>query len=131
MRFQASVNSLAIDLRFSIKWKYRVLASLFAVMMLYLLGSAIGCILQASKRGGNTYRIMLFSMVITYGSWVASSLLALDPWHLLSSMFQYLLLVPFYINLLNMCAYQADKMDHPLVLITVALSAMHSPIWTT
>jgi chitin synthase len=76
-------------------------------MMLYLLGSAIVCILQASKHGGDTYRIMLFSMVITYGSWVASSFLAFDPWHLFSSMFQYLLLAPFYINLLNMCVLQA------------------------
>lgn len=93
----------------SIKWKYRVLAGLFGVIMLYLLGSAIVCILQASKKGGNIYRVMLFSLIITYGSWTASSLLAFDPWHLISSMFQYLLLAPFYINLLNMCVLRSQS----------------------
>ena len=90
------------NLRFRIKWKYRVLASLFAFVMLYLLGSAVVCILQASKQGGNIYRVMLFSIIITYGSWTASSLLAFDPWHMVSSMLQYLFLAPFYVNLLNM-----------------------------
>ena len=80
-----------------------MLASLFAVIMLYLLGSAAVCILQASKQGGDIYRVMLFSLIITYGAWIASSVLAFDPWHLVSSMFQYLLLAPFYINLLSMC----------------------------
>lgn len=91
----------------SIKWKYRVLAGFFAAIMLYLLASAIICILQASKQGGNMYQVMLFSLIITYGSWATSSLLAFDPWHLISSMFQYLLLAPFYINLLNMYALQS------------------------
>lgn len=71
-------------------------------MMLYLLAAAVVCILQASKQGGNAYQVMLFSLIITYGSWAASSLLAFDPWHMITSMFQYLLLSPFYVNLLNM-----------------------------
>lgn len=89
----------------SIKWKYRVLVTLFAVIMLYLLGAAVACILEASKQGGNTYRVMLFSIIITYGSWAASSLLAFDPWHMITSILQYLLLSPFYVNLLNMYVF--------------------------
>lgn len=80
--------------------------------MLYLLAAAIVCILQASKQGGNTYRVMLFSLIITYGAWVGSSLLAFDPWHLVSSMFQYLLLAPFYINLLSMYVLRPPAKSH-------------------
>ena len=75
------------------------------MVMLYLLGAAVVCILQASKQGGNTYQVMLFSIIITYGSWAASSLLAFDPWHMITSMLQYLLLSPFYVNLLNMYVF--------------------------
>ncbi|KAF9644602.1 glycosyltransferase family 2 protein [Thelephora ganbajun] len=94
----------------TIRWKYRVLASLFAVVMLYLLGAAVVCILQASRQGGNAYRVMLFSIIITYGSWTASSLLAFDPWHMITSMFQYLLLSPFYVNLLNMYVLRSGQL---------------------
>lgn len=105
-----------------------MLVSLFAVIMLYLLGAAVVCILQASKQGGNTYRVMLFSIIITYGSWAASSLLAFDPWHMITSMLQYLLLSPFYVNLLNMYVFQLKQPT--LAVITLDLPAMHSPIWT-
>ena len=84
---------------------------MFAVIMLYLLGAAVVCILQASKQGGNAYRVMLFSIIITYGSWAASSLLAFDPWHMITSMFQYLLLSPFYVNLLNMYVSRTVQPD--------------------
>ena len=86
-------------------------------MMLYLLGAAVLCIFQASKQGGNSYQVMLFSLIITYGSWAASSLLAFDPWHMVTSMFQYLLLSPFYVNLLNMYVLHLDELtvrsDYP------------------
>lgn len=32
-----------------------------------------------------------------------SSILALDPWHMLTSFIPYMLLSPMYINVLNMC----------------------------
>lgn len=34
-----------------------------------------------------------------------SSILALDPWHLVTSMPQYMLFAPVYINLLNIFAF--------------------------
>lgn len=86
------------------------MVGLFAVIMIYLLGAAVVCVVQASKQGGNAYRVMLFSIVITYGSWAASSLLAFDPWHMITSMLQYLLLSPFYVNLLNMCVSELKKL---------------------
>ena len=80
------------------------------MIMLYLIAAAVLCVLQAAKQGGNTYRVMLFSIIIIYGSWAASSLLAFDPWHMITSMFQYLLLSPFYVNLLNMYVLQLDEL---------------------
>lgn len=41
----------------------------------------------------------------TDGCYVLSSILALDPWHIVTSMGQYMLLAPFYINLLNIYAF--------------------------
>lgn len=35
--------------------------------MLYLVAAAIICAIQAASAGGNTYRVMLFSIILTYG----------------------------------------------------------------
>ncbi len=45
---------------------------------------------------------MVFSVIITYGVYFASSMLALDPYHLVTCFAQYILLTPMYINVLNM-----------------------------
>jgi chitin synthase len=101
-----------------IKWKYKTITSLFALLMCYLSSAAVVCAVQAAKEGGNTYRVMLFSIILTYGgvakssydcatcnmfpAWTASSLLAFDPWHMLTSCASYMLLSPTYITVLNM-----------------------------
>jgi len=41
----------------------------------------------------------------TYGTWIISALLAFQPWHLVTSLLQYILLAPTYINLLNVYAF--------------------------
>lgn len=41
----------------------------------------------------------------TYGTWIISALLALQPYHLATSLLQYLLLSPTYINILNIYAF--------------------------
>ncbi|KAL7423299.1 Chitin synthase, class 8 [Cryptotrichosporon argae] len=48
---------------------------------------------------------IVVSLAATYGLYILSSLLALDPWHLLTSFIQYLLLAPSYINVLNVYAF--------------------------
>ena len=63
------------------------------------------------------YRNMVFSVIITYGVYFASSMLALDPYHLVTSFVQYILLTPMYINVLNMCV------SHPYPCIPVLLTA--------
>lgn len=41
----------------------------------------------------------------TYGLWLYASLIAFDPWHMLTSFIQYILLSPTYINVINVYAF--------------------------
>lgn len=93
---------------------------LLAVLMAYMLFCAVLCAVAASKQGGYVYRVMLFSIIATYGGMCAqrvigvsrgadefvvvylfSSVLAFDPWHMITSFIPYLLLSPAYIIILN------------------------------
>lgn len=47
---------------------------------------------------------LLIAFLATYGLYVFQSLLYLDPWHMLTSSFQYLLFLPSYVNILNVYA---------------------------
>ena len=48
---------------------------------------------------------LIVSMASTYVLYLVSSILFLDPWHMLTSFVQYLLLTPTYINILNVYAF--------------------------
>jgi chitin synthase len=48
---------------------------------------------------------LIISMASTYGLWLVASLLMFDPWHMITSFIQYLLLSPAYINVLNVYAF--------------------------
>lgn len=52
---------------FSAKWKYKAVAIILALLMVYLLFAAVECAIQAAKQGGTAYQIMWFSIMITYG----------------------------------------------------------------
>lgn len=52
----------------SAKWKYMTLTILFGISMAYLIFCAIMCAIRASTQGDNAYSIMLFSILVTYGS---------------------------------------------------------------
>ncbi|KAJ6609861.1 glycosyltransferase family 2 protein [Mycena sp. CBHHK59/15] len=87
------------------KWKYKLTAILLAVLMVYMIFASIMCALAAAGQGGNANSTMLFSVVITYGLYASSSVLAFDPWHMITSFIPYLLLSPTYINILNIYAF--------------------------
>ncbi|KAI5288953.1 Chitin synthase, class 1, partial [Ascosphaera acerosa] len=48
---------------------------------------------------------MIVSLISTYVMWIVASILFLDPWHLVTSFLQYVLLTPTYINVLNIYAF--------------------------
>ncbi|KAH9036742.1 chitin synthase-domain-containing protein [Lactarius deliciosus] len=82
----------------SSKWKYKTVAIILAILMVYLLFAAV-------EQGGAAYQIMWFSIVVTYGAYTVASFLAFDPWHMFTSFIPYLLLSPTYINILNIYAF--------------------------
>ncbi|CCL99083.1 uncharacterized protein FIBRA_01097 [Fibroporia radiculosa] len=87
------------------KWKYKLSAIMLSIMMVYLLFSAVMVAVEAAGSGGVAYTTMVFSISVTYGVYVLSSFLALDPWHIFTSFIPYLLLSPTYINILNIYAF--------------------------
>lgn len=48
---------------------------------------------------------LIVSVMSTYGIWFVASLLMFDPWHMFTSMIQYMLLSPTYTNVLNVYAF--------------------------
>lgn len=48
---------------------------------------------------------LIISMLSTYVLYLVASLMFLDPWHMVTSFVQYLLLTPTYINILNVYAF--------------------------
>jgi chitin synthase len=48
---------------------------------------------------------LIISVVATYGVWLIASLIMFDPWHMITSLAQYMLLTPTYVNVLNVYAF--------------------------
>ncbi|CAG8476249.1 9404_t:CDS:2 [Acaulospora morrowiae] len=110
----------------SSKWAYIVSMIFFALIMIYMLFAAgwityKGVALQLDSHkdditGANVstanalledqyFRNIVLSVICTYGLYFVSSFLFLEPWHMFSSIIQYLLLVPFYVNVLTIYAF--------------------------
>jgi chitin synthase len=87
------------------KWKYKTASLVFAVLIVYLMFASAMCAVAAARQGGSANSVMLFSTIITFGLYAASSLLAFDPWHIITSSLAYLLLSPTFINVLSIYAF--------------------------
>ncbi|KAG6899842.1 hypothetical protein C0993_006360, partial [Termitomyces sp. T159_Od127] len=87
------------------QWKYKSTAFCFSALMVYLIFASVKCSIQAAEQGGSANNIMLFSVVITYGLYLFASILAFDPWHMITSFIPYMFLSPTYINILNIYAF--------------------------
>ncbi|KFH46189.1 Chitin synthase-like protein [Hapsidospora chrysogenum ATCC 11550] len=48
---------------------------------------------------------LIVSVMSTFGIWLIASLLMFDPWHMVTSLVQYMLLTPTYTNVLNVYAF--------------------------
>lgn len=98
-------------------WVYAILGLYLLVCSLFLTGLAFQQIPAqlASRQGDVGGMIAAFlqpplgplvaAMLSTFGIYFVSSLLFADPWHMFSSFFQYLLLAPSFINILNVYAF--------------------------
>jgi len=90
----------------------------FAVLTVYMLFAAIYLAAQGIEDvedeggfnsgtvfGNTVFANIVLSLTATYGLYILASLLALDPWHMVTSFLQYLLLAPSYINVMNVYAF--------------------------
>lgn len=59
---------------------------IFAALTAYMLFAAGYTIIHAAHSGSSELTLIIFSLIATYGCYVLSSLLALDPWHLITCM---------------------------------------------
>lgn len=48
---------------------------------------------------------LIVSVMSTFGIWLIASIMMLDPWHMVTSFLQYMLLTPTYTNVLNVYAF--------------------------
>ncbi|UZJ53394.1 hypothetical protein CBS101457_002714 [Exobasidium rhododendri] len=87
--------------------KYLLAACIYACLTAYMMIAAVFCLVKAVKNTEHSaiYSQMVFSVIATYGVYFMSSIIAMDPLHLLTSFLQYLLLAPSYINILNTYAF--------------------------
>ncbi|KAI8873125.1 chitin synthase 2 [Ramicandelaber brevisporus] len=53
----------------------------------------------------DTFRDIILSLASTYGLYIVSSILYLDPWHMITSFLQYMLLLPSFVNILMVYAF--------------------------
>jgi hypothetical protein len=66
----------------------------------------VHCMQYKNKhRPGKTNRQTSNTLASTYAMWLIVSIIFLDPWHMVTSFIQYLLLTPTYINILNVYAF--------------------------
>lgn len=98
---------------------YLAIVIFFAIMMLYVMFAAIFIAVKSAMyasciEGGfqfklfftnRTFRDLLISLLATYLLYFISSLIMLDPWHCLTSMIQYVMLSPTYVNVFNVYAF--------------------------
>lgn len=99
---------------------YTIVVCFFAVLMAYLLFASIYISVKSVMytlciTGGHVtisfvfhnplFRDLVVSLMSTYALYIVSSLLFLDPWHIITSSIQYVLITPSYINVLNVYAF--------------------------
>lgn len=83
-------------------WKYWVVVVVFGCLGVYMLVAGVVCMAKTDDRA--LVRVWV-GLVATYAVYIFASLMALDPWHLLTSSVQYLFFAPARINLLTTYAF--------------------------
>ncbi|KAG8886087.1 hypothetical protein FRB97_007963 [Tulasnella sp. 331] len=88
------------------QWKYKLVTIFFSFLTIYMLACAVVCAVRAARDIQDPLFIrMVVSLAATYGIYFATSFLALDPWHMVTSFIPYVLLSPMYLNILTIYAF--------------------------
>jgi len=95
---------------------YTLVVILFAIIMILVTYLAIFTVVNSfvgvttsnfvtNLTHNATFRDIVISTLSTYGVYFISSLMFFDPWHMVTSLIQYLLLVPAFVNILMVYAF--------------------------
>ncbi|KAK3326377.1 chitin synthase 3 [Apodospora peruviana] len=97
---------------------YMAMVIFWAIIFIYLMFAAIFISVKAIQtevvdKGlgiadlfkNQIFYTLIISVMSTYGIWLIASLLMFDPWHMVTSLVQYMLLSPTYTNVLNVYAF--------------------------
>lgn len=98
---------------------YDLIVIFFSLMMTYMLFCTVyisvkGIQYAICANGGfsakllwsnSTFRDLIISLLATYALYFVISMLFMDPWHVFTSMVQYVILSPAYVNVLNVYAF--------------------------
>ncbi|PCH40454.1 glycosyltransferase family 2 protein [Wolfiporia cocos MD-104 SS10] len=103
------------------KWGYTIAIIGFAFITIYMTVAAfflafkgVENIIEAKGHGPITastlfsnsiFRDIVISILSTYGLYILASLVHFEPWHMITSFLQYLLMAPSYIAVLNVYAF--------------------------
>ncbi|KAF8551879.1 glycosyltransferase family 2 protein [Imleria badia] len=102
------------------KWAYTLALLGFSLLTMYTTASAFllaykGVESVAKSEGravqlgdflvDTIFRNIVLSLAATLGLYIVASLLAFEPWHMMTSFLQYLLMVPSYVTVLNVYAF--------------------------
>ncbi|KAK3327412.1 glycosyltransferase family 2 protein [Cercophora scortea] len=96
---------------------YMAMIIFWAIIFIYLMFAAIFISVKAIQTDvakgfgisdlfkNQVFYTLVISVLSTYGIWFIASLMMFDPWHMVTSLLQYLLLSPSYTNVLNVYAF--------------------------
>ncbi|KAK3685854.1 glycosyltransferase family 2 protein [Podospora appendiculata] len=96
---------------------YMAMIIFWAIIFVYLMFAAIFISVKAIQTDvakgfgisdlfkNQVFYTLVISVLSTYGIWFIASLMMFDPWHMVTSLLQYLLLSPSYTNVLNVYAF--------------------------
>ncbi|KAK0517397.1 hypothetical protein JMJ35_000552 [Cladonia borealis] len=84
---------------------YLIFASVFITVRSIQIETAEHAFKLSDIYSNQLFFTLIVSLLSTYILWVVISILFFDPWHILTSFIQYLLLTPTYINILNVYAF--------------------------
>ncbi|ESK82202.1 chitin synthase [Moniliophthora roreri MCA 2997] len=101
------------------KWQYTIAFVGFGLITIYMTFAAFFLAIKGiqnidSTQGGLTFgdfftnsifRNIIISLAATLGLYIAASLIFFEPWHMITSFIQYLLMAPSYIAVLNVYAF--------------------------
>lgn len=93
------------------KWLYYSFSLFFAIVMALMLFLSSWAIKNTIKNTAidawytSEFRDLVLGFSATYGAYFLSSILHLEPWHLVTSQIQYLLLFPSYVNIFMIYAF--------------------------